>query len=89
MAGSHNDINVLQRTPVFTRLAEGNCPEVNVEINDHHYNKGYYLVDGIYSQWTTLVKTIFNPIGEKKQRFSQAQESARKDLERAFGVLKS
>ncbi|XP_020165019.1 uncharacterized protein [Aegilops tauschii subsp. strangulata] len=89
MTDSHNDTNVLQRFLVFGRLAEGNCPDVNIEINGYHYNKGYYLADGIYRQWTTFVKTILNPIGEKRQRFAQAQESARKDVERDFGVLQS
>jgi hypothetical protein len=89
MAGSQNDINVHQRSLVFARLAEGHSPEVNFEVNDHHYNKGYYIADDIYHQWSTLVKTIPNPQGEKRQRFAQMQESARKDVKRAFGVLQS
>ena len=74
---------------MFARLAEEHSPEVNFEVNGHQYTKGYYLAYGIYPQWSNLVKTISNPQEEKRARFAQAQESARKDVERAFGVLQS
>ena len=89
MTGSHNDINVLQSSHVYARLAEGNAPIVNFEVNGHQYNQGYYLADGTYPQWSTFVKTIPNPQGEKRSRFAKEQESYRKDVEHAFGVLQS
>jgi hypothetical protein len=89
MSGSHNDINVLHRSPLFDNLAEGRAPEVKYSINGHDYTMGYYLADGIYPSWATLVKTISHPMGNKNQYFAKAQEAARKMVERAFGVLQS
>jgi hypothetical protein len=40
MPGSHNDINMLQRSPIFARLAEGEGPQVNYNINRHDYSMG-------------------------------------------------
>jgi hypothetical protein len=39
MAGSHNDINMFQHSPVFARLAEGDASLFNYEINGHPFNK--------------------------------------------------
>ena len=84
-----NDINVLDRSPVFTLLANGHALPVNYIINSHEYRMRYYLADGIYPNWSTFVKTIPCPQGLKKKHFAKAQESARKDLERAFVVLQA
>jgi len=89
LPGSHNDINVLERSNVFANLAEGRAPPVNYSVNGHDYTMGYYLADGIYPSWATFVKTIHAPQGNKRKKFDAAQESARKDLERAFGVLQA
>ncbi|XP_075504454.1 uncharacterized protein LOC142541883 [Primulina tabacum] len=45
--------------------------------------------DSIYLKTSTIVQTIHDPRGPKKQYFAMKQESCRKDVERAFGVLQS
>jgi hypothetical protein len=80
---------VLERSSVFTELAEGRAPLVNYLINGNNYTMRYYLADGIYHPWLTFVKTIPSPQEQKKSHFAKKQEEARKDVERAFGVLQS
>jgi len=89
MPGSLNDINILDRSPIFAALAEGRTAPVNYTINGHEYTMGYYLADEIYLNWSTFVKIIPRPLGAKRKYFASKQESARKDVERAFGVLQS
>lgn len=67
MPGSHNDINVLDRSLLFSNVANGKAPSATYTINRNTYDMGYYLADGIYPPWATLVQTISNPQGEKKK----------------------
>ncbi|XP_071678163.1 uncharacterized protein [Lolium perenne] len=87
MAGIHNDINVLQRFPVFVRLVEGQASSVSFDVNGHAYNNGYYLADDIYPTYTTSLKTIPALTSEMDAYFASCQEAARKNVERAFDVL--
>ena len=56
---------------------------------DMNNTMGYYIVDSIYSPWSTFVKTISDPKTKKRIFFAQAQEAHRKDIERAFDVLQA
>ncbi|KAL1401396.1 hypothetical protein pipiens_006630 [Culex pipiens pipiens] len=89
MPGSNNDINVLERSPLFTDLYSGKTPPIEYTVNNRVYTYGYYLADGIYPHLSTLVQTISAPVGQKRKNFAEKQEAARKDVERAFGVLGS
>ncbi|KAL5697497.1 hypothetical protein ACHQM5_028630 [Ranunculus cassubicifolius] len=88
--GSNNDVNVLNRSNLFYDLHRGISPPANYSICGRNYNIGYYLADGIYPKWSTLVRTIAKPKDAKERLFTKKkQESYRKDVERAFGVLQS
>jgi hypothetical protein len=89
MPGSHNDINVLDTSPLFQNLLHGEAPKCEYTINGHEYKHGYYLSDGIYPDWATFVKTMSQPRGAEQKHFVKLQEARRKDVERAFGVLQA
>ncbi|XP_024972712.1 uncharacterized protein LOC112511324 [Cynara cardunculus var. scolymus] len=73
----------------FPGMLAGTAPPANYVIKGKSYNMGYYLADGIYPKWVTLVQSIHDPRGPKKQYFAKKQEVCRKDVKRAFGVLQS
>jgi hypothetical protein len=89
MSGSLNNINVLDQSLIFAALVKGRTTPVNYTINGHEYTMGYYLADEIYPNWSTFVKTISRSLRAKTKYFASKQESAIKDVERAFGVLQS
>ncbi|XP_071709184.1 uncharacterized protein [Rutidosis leptorrhynchoides] len=63
--GSNNDINVLNESNLFEDLLDGRAPEVRYTINGHEFTKGYYLVNDIYPEWATLVKSFKCPLEPK------------------------
>ncbi|GKA86141.1 ALP1-like protein isoform X1 [Tanacetum coccineum] len=85
--GANNDLNVLYSSPLFDDEIADIAPECPFIVNGHIYRKGYYLVDGIYPKWSTFVKTFSVTRDAKTFKFKTVQEAARKDIERAFGVL--
>ncbi|XP_033138778.1 uncharacterized protein LOC117129314 [Brassica rapa] len=43
-----NDLNILDRSPVFDDIINGVAPQVNFYVNGNPYHLAYYLTDGIY-----------------------------------------
>jgi hypothetical protein len=89
VARSNNDINVLNQSTLFIEQLQGQSPQVNYIVNEKEDQLGYYLVDGIYPEWAAFVKSIPMAQTQKHKLFAEYQEGARKDVERAFGVLQA
>jgi len=50
LSESLNDINVIDRSPIFQELYEDWAPKCEYAVNEYQYNKGYCLSDEIYPQ---------------------------------------
>ncbi|KAE9018482.1 hypothetical protein PF006_g33549 [Phytophthora fragariae] len=89
MPGSNNDLNILDASPLISEYIDDNTPRFTYDISGHEYDFLYYLADGIYPEWKCFVKTVSTPLDNKQKKFAAFQESVRKDVERAFGVLQA
>ena len=87
--GSLNDINVLQRSPLLRSIYNGTTPSVQFSVNGNVYSNGYWLADGIYPELAIFVSGFWVPNNTIDKNFTSWQESTRKDIERAFGVLQA
>jgi hypothetical protein len=56
---------------------------------DEEFTKIYSLVDGIFTSYSSFIRGINEPATSKEKNYTSWQEEARKDLERAFGVLEN
>jgi hypothetical protein len=48
VAGAQNDINLLNKSPLFIDAIKGKAPQVHYKVNGNDYKVGYYLGDKIY-----------------------------------------
>lgn len=50
LPGTLNDINVLDRSPVFDDIIKGQASQVTFTVNGREYHMAYYLTDEIYTK---------------------------------------
>ncbi|GJW38235.1 RNA-directed DNA polymerase, eukaryota, partial [Tanacetum coccineum] len=86
--GANNDLNVLYGSLLFDDVLADTAPKAPFVVNGRIYKKCYYLANDIYPTWSMFVKTFSIAREEKTLKFKRVQESARKDIERAFGFHK-
>ena len=90
MPGASNDINVLNNSILLSKTASGTYPlPFKYTINGQEPHIPYWLSDGIYPKWPRFVHFIAEPGTAKEKFFSTRQESERKDVERALGILQA
>jgi Plant transposon protein len=57
-------------------------------VGNDTFKKLWVLVDGIYPELSRFVKSLKVPVGRDQQLFTKWQESCRKCVERASGILR-
>ncbi|KAG3080421.1 hypothetical protein PI124_g14462 [Phytophthora idaei] len=89
-AGSNNDIIIIECSPLVNQqiLRADIFRSFEFTAAGKQFDQLYYLVDGIYPPYSCFVSTISKPANAKQKKFAECQEAFRKDVERAFGVLR-
>ena len=93
-AGTLNDINIMNLSPLTQMFVNGEMEQLEKElvpfcIGEEQFKQLFVLVDGIYPVRTRFVKAIKEPSTDEEKALTSWQEAARKDIERAFGLLQS
>jgi len=88
-AGSHNDKTVMNFSPFFKKAMTRRLPSTSIEytIDGSTFNHPYWLADGIYPKLGIFALPIKNITSADERTMNEQQESRRKDIECAFGVL--
>ena len=65
--GTYNNISVLDCLHLFDAEISGRSHLVCYNVNGTQYTIPYYLADGIYPQWATLINSFPNPVLDETQ----------------------
>ena len=87
MLCSHNDLDVLQRSPLFAKFVAADNVHCNYVVNDNEYMMGYYLVGGTYTSWSQLWRKSIVLKAKRNLTLQPCKNLLKKDVERTFGVL--
>ena len=92
-AGSLSDNNVLSLSPFLDKMLDGTFAEleshvVPFTIGGEDFHQCFVLTDGVYPLYSRFAKPVKQPLTMMQKRYTKWQESARKAIERAFGILK-
>ncbi|XP_021991500.1 acidic leucine-rich nuclear phosphoprotein 32 family member B-like [Helianthus annuus] len=66
-SGCFNDINTLEASPLLESYIYGTIPKTGFHANRNDYEHGYYLGDGLYPEYSIIVKTFSETFDEKKK----------------------
>jgi hypothetical protein len=89
-AGTNNDVNIWDVSSLQQQFLSpwwNQYVDFEFDIDGKRFHRLWCLVDGIYPALSRFVKTIPYAFDRVMELFVKWQESARKDVERAFGIL--
>ncbi|XP_021985384.1 uncharacterized protein LOC110881430 [Helianthus annuus] len=66
-----NDINTFEFSPLLEGYILGTIPKAGFHANGNDYTHGYYLSDGIYPEYSNIVKTFSETLDIKRQHFKK------------------
>jgi len=85
--GTMNDRTIWDQSSLFLSFLDGTFPDFSFSIAGEELHHLWYLVDGIYPEASRFVLSVKQPNDPVAASYAKWQEGARKDVERAFGVL--
>ncbi|XP_076941179.1 uncharacterized protein LOC143610648 [Bidens hawaiensis] len=77
--GSNNDITILEQSHVMESYISGTVPVALFWDNANFYHDGYYMGDGIYSEYAIIVKIFRDPLDEKRHENKNQNEGNNED----------